>query len=44
MKFHENLSGGSQDIPSGRTDRHDLKIFQNFAKTPKKLAKLTTKL
>jgi hypothetical protein len=19
MKFHENLSGGSQDIPSGRT-------------------------
>jgi len=23
IKFHENLSSGSQTVPSGQTDRHD---------------------
>ena len=44
IKFHENPSGGSGDVPCGRTDgQTDLTdmtkliiTFRNFEKTPKK--------
>jgi len=40
IKFHENLSGGSRDVPCGRTDRRTdmtklIFSFRNFANAPK---------
>jgi len=40
MKFHENPSSGSRDLPCGRTDRQTqvmklIAAFRNFASLPK---------
>ena len=36
IKFNENPSSGSRDVPGGRTDMRNLIVaFHNFATTPK---------
>ena len=36
LKFHENLSGGSRDVPCGRTEMTKFIVaFRNVVKAPK---------
>jgi hypothetical protein len=38
IKFHENPSSGSRDVPGGRRDMRNLTVaLQNFATTPKNI-------
>ena len=36
IKFHQNLSSGSREVPCGRTDMSKLTVaFRNFSNAPK---------